>query len=77
MTTGFPCLDNARMRQILRHAKVRLVATSHDRVVLVNTDDGPDDPMTRLLLHMEPTAARGGEHMPSAEEAIAMGLIEL
>lgn len=72
----YPCHSNPRMQQILRHAKVRLISVASDRIVLKNTDDGPMDPLTRLLLHLEPSSANGGEHMPSVEEAIAMGLIE-
>lgn len=76
MANSYPCLDNPRMRQMLRHAKVALVSVAPDRVVLKNTDDGPIDPLTRLMLHLEPTSASGAEHMPSLEEASAMGLVD-
>ena len=76
MASGYECVDNLRMRQMLRHAKVQLLSVAPDRVVLKNMDDGPMDPLTRLMLHLEPSSAHGSEHMPSVEEAIAMGLIE-
>lgn len=37
-------------------------------------DDGVD-PLTKLILHLEPSAARGNLHMPSVEEMQAMGLV--
>jgi hypothetical protein len=70
--------QNPRMAQMLRHAGVRVVATASDRVVLMHADGytGPMDPLCRLLAHLEPTSVDGHEHMPSVDEARALGLIE-
>lgn len=72
--TGYPPIDNPRMAQILKHAGVQIVSMAPDRVVLKSADG--TDPLTKLILHLEPTAARGNEHMPSLDEMRAAGLIK-
>ena len=74
--TDYPPIDNARMRQILKHAGVTVVSMADDRVVIRSTKPDGTDPLTKLILHLEPTASRGHEHMPSLEEARALGLIK-
>lgn len=72
--SGYPCLNNKRMQQILAHAGVEILSVASDRVVL--RSKGDVDPLTKLILHLEPSAARGNLHMQSVEEAIAMGLVK-
>lgn len=74
--TSYPPIDNPRFRQILRHAGVTVVSMAPDRVVIRSTSPDDVDPLTKLILHLEPTAARGHEHMPSLDEMRAAGLIE-
>jgi hypothetical protein len=47
-------------------------------VILKHADGytGPMDPLYRLIAHLEPSAVRGNEHMPSVDEMRALGLIE-
>jgi hypothetical protein len=72
-------VNNKRMVQAMRHAGVRASATSPSMVILrwADNTDRPDgeDPLHALIRHLEPSAVRGHEHMPSLEEAIAAGLI--
>jgi len=76
MSTGYPPIDNARFRQILRHAGVRIRAIAPHRVSMESDPDDGVDPLTKIILLLEPSASRGNEHMPSVEEAIDMGLVE-
>ncbi|WP_139216553.1 hypothetical protein [Sphingomonas sp. NFR04] len=64
------------MIQILRHAGVQLVSMAPDRVVIRSVTDDGVDPLTKLILHLEPSASRGNEHMPSLAEMRAAGLIK-
>lgn len=72
----YPCVSNPRMMQILRHAGVRAISVAPDRVVIKCDERDGEDPLTRLLMHLEPSAVRGHEHMPSVEEMQARGLVD-
>jgi hypothetical protein len=73
-------VNNKRMAQAMRHAGVRAVATSPSRVTLCWEDglEGEDgeDPLHALIHYLEPNSVNGHEHMPSVDEARALGLLE-
>jgi len=73
-------IHNKRMMQAMRHAGVVATATAPHMVVLRwehgKDGEGGEDPLHALIRHLEPASERGHEHMPSIEEAQALGLIE-